>query len=127
MKKIRVCCAIIRSDDKILAAKRGPSMAQAGCWEFPGGKVEAGESDAACLKREIAEELNLHLIDLKYFTETSFTYPDFEIELVAYLCDEFTGIMKLAEHEEAGFWEIKDLSQLHWAPADLPIVKLLIN
>ncbi|MCB0646931.1 MAG: (deoxy)nucleoside triphosphate pyrophosphohydrolase [Saprospiraceae bacterium] len=127
MKKIKVCCAIIVQDGKVLAAKRGPQMAMSGYWEFPGGKVMDGEEYEDCLIREIKEELDIDIVQLKYFTTHLHPYADFIIELIAFTCIPTQKDFVLAEHEAAGYFDHENLKKLEWAPADIPIVDLLLQ
>lgn len=125
---IRVTCAIIIENNKILCAQRSQNMSHPLLWEFPGGKIEAGESEAACIIREIKEELNIEINILERLESHFHTYPQKkEIELIPFICGYIGGNFKLKEHKEIRWVSYFDLQQLDWAAADLPIVKVLEN
>ncbi|MCX7547055.1 (deoxy)nucleoside triphosphate pyrophosphohydrolase [Xanthomarina sp. F1114] len=126
MKTILVTCAIIRFDEKILAVQRSGTMKLPLKWEFAGGKIEAGETEIDCIKREVLEELNL-TIDLKErLTPVTHAYPDFKITLIPFLADYVSGELKLREHADYKLVNKGDLPSLDWAEADLPVVKELL-
>lgn len=102
-------------------------MAMAGYWEFPGGKVMEGEEYEECLIREIKEELDIDIIQLKYFTTHLHQYTEFIIELIAFTCIPARKNFVLTEHETAGYFDHENLQKLKWAPADIPIVDLLLQ
>jgi len=121
MKTIEVVAAIIIKDDKILATKRGYGEFL-NMWEFPGGKMEAGETKEAALIREIEEEL-LVLIDVKEFLCTvDYDYPNFHLMMHCFICQIGNGKLTLVEHNDAKWLEVNDLSTLEWLPADLSIL-----
>ena len=84
MNPTRVTCAIIFLQNKILAVQRGKRMSMPMKWEFPGGKIEQGEAEIDCIKREIREELNIEIEVLERLTPSVFDYPTFTIELIPY-------------------------------------------
>jgi 8-oxo-dGTP diphosphatase len=93
-------------------------------WEFPGGKIEKGESPEECLIREIKEELNLDIEIIRTFQSNFHSYsPDKEIELMPYLCRFLGGNLILKEHKKVIWEEVDKLSLLDWAEADLPVLK----
>lgn len=123
---IRVTCAIIIEDNKILCAQRSKNMSHPLLWEFPGGKIETGETEAACIVREIKEELNIEINILERLKSHFYTYPQKkEIELIPFICGFISGNFKLKEHKEIRWVSFCDLEQLDWAAADIPIVKIL--
>lgn len=125
---LRVTCAIIISDEKILCAQRGKIMSHPLLWEFPGGKVESGESDEACIKREILEELNLQIEVQEKLGTTHHKYSETkEIELIPFICSYIGGELKLREHQKVQWLPFCELSNLNWVAADLPIVDELVN
>lgn len=119
---IRVTCALIHRDDRLLAVRRSATMSQPGKWEFPGGKVQAGESDQDCLRRELAEELGLEVRILRQMTAVLHHYPDKSIELVPFVCQWTGGTLHLYEHDAWGWFGPDELSALDWSAADVPIL-----
>lgn len=92
-------------------------------WEFPGGKIEAGESEIDCIKREIFEELNIHIKINERLTPVIHEYPNFKIELIPFTAEYLEGELKLREHSDFVIVNKKELINLDWAEADLPILK----
>lgn len=117
--------AVIRDGDKVLAALRPMGKSLAGYWEFPGGKVEAGEDPRAALRREIREELGceVHVGDL--IVRHVHDYPDATIALSTYWCTISDGAPTALEHAELRWITISELDTLRWPPADLPTLELL--
>ncbi len=129
-KKIRVAAAVIvRNDGKILCAKRGnaknPEAAHK--WEFPGGKVEAGETPEAALVREMREEMDFPVVAKRKLIAVEHEYADFAIVLDAFLCVPANAEAQfvLREHADARWLAPDELDALDWAPADVPVVKRL--
>lgn len=124
----QVIAAIIFVKNKLLIARRGPNKHLAGYWEFPGGKIEQDESDAECLIREIKEELGVDIQVIFYFMENQHDYGSKEILLMTYHCiivskNDFT----LSDHDKVEWVKKSDLLSYNLAPADIPIVKALMN
>jgi 8-oxo-dGTP diphosphatase len=120
-----VTAGILIKNDKVLVGKRAPKSDQAGLWEFPGGKVEVGETPKACLRRELQEELAITVEVEELFGRSFFNYQAGSIELLAYSVRWVAGELKVLAHEEVRFVSADELQQLELAPADLPIaVKL---
>ena len=122
---IRVVCGIIFRDDKILLTRRKVEKSLGGYWEFPGGKVEDGESDIEALKREIKEELGIKIFNLSYFTENLHKYEKYTICLKAYLCETNSDPKKLIDHDSYKWCNILKIKEKELAPADIPILKKL--
>lgn len=122
---IEVTCAIIQQQGKILATKRSHGMHLAGQWEFPGGKIEEGETGEACIVREILEELNINVRVKRKFIPISHQYPDKEILLIPFLCEIMSGEIRLREHDEFRWVGKEDILQLNWAAADMELI--LVN
>ena len=125
--QIHVVGAIIRRGDEILCAQRGPEMTMPGLWEFPGGKVESGETEQAALAREIEEEL-LCTIHVGAHVDTSTHAYDFgDVILATYAATLADGEPRATEHAQLRWVAASDLRSLDWAPADLPAVDKLIR
>ncbi len=120
---IQVACAIIEQKGKVFAAKRGADMTNPHVWEFPGGKVETNESAEFCLKREIKEELSIEIQILQPLPVVKYQYPDFIIELFPFRCEWVAGNIFLKEHSTADWFDPKQLLNLNWSEADLPVLK----
>ena len=126
-KEIHVVGAVIKSNNKILCAQRGPGKALAYLWEFPGGKVEPGETDKEALEREIREEL-LCKIDVKNKVTTTLHEYDFGfVNLTTFECDLLEGEPVLTEHVAVKWLAVEELSTLEWAPADIPAIEILMG
>jgi 8-oxo-dGTP diphosphatase len=128
MKKIEVVAAVIFHNEKILCVQRGDNKYSyiAFKYEFPGGKVEEGETNEQAIKREILEELNLPItIDSKFIT-VNHEYPDFILIMHSFLCSCSTPELQLSEHIDYKWLDKTELKPLDWAAADIPIVDKLI-
>ena len=122
-KQINVVGAIIVKNGKILCAQRGYDKSLPELWEFPGGKIEIGESPSQALKREIREELLLELAnDIEEFMFTSYEYDFGIINLTTFICHIQNGEPTLTEHIEIKWLNKSELDQIEWAPADIPTV-----
>lgn len=127
-KSIRVTCAIIFHEEKILVAQRSEKMDLAYKWEFPGGKIEENESAESCLKREIKEELNIEIEVKKEFKSNFHCYKGGkEIELIPFLCGYISGYLIVKEHRQIQWIEPENLPVLDWAEADVPILNDFIK
>lgn len=122
---LQVTCAILLKDDKILICQRAASMKLALKWEFPGGKIEEGESKQECLSREIKEELGIDITILEELSSVTHHYPDFSICLFPFLCQTSNPKLKVKEHAQVKWVRLEELEQYDWAAADIPIVKEL--
>jgi 8-oxo-dGTP diphosphatase len=122
-KTIRVTCAIIMNNGKILVAQRSEKMDLPLKWEFPGGKIEPNETPESCLIREIREELNIDIELKERFKSNFHTYrEDREIELIPFLCGYIKGSLAAKEHGRIEWMAPENLLILDWADADVPIV-----
>jgi len=120
---IEVTCAIIQDGLKVLAVKRAHGMHLAGKWEFPGGKIEAGETQEDCIVREIREELDIEVKALKKLKSIEHHYPEKNIRLIPFLCSITSGDIDLKEHEESR-WVLKnEILVLDWAEADTKVIE----
>jgi 8-oxo-dGTP diphosphatase len=122
---ISVTCAIIQRDDKILAAQRGQDTHLSGKWEFPGGKVDEGESEEDCIIREIREELGVEVTPTSRLSENVHDYGDKQIRLIPFQCELVSGEPVAREHASLRWVSIHDLADLTWCEADVPIVEQL--
>ncbi|WP_218843355.1 (deoxy)nucleoside triphosphate pyrophosphohydrolase [Winogradskyella wichelsiae] len=127
MKIIPVTCAIILFDKKVLAVQRSEAMKLPLKWEFAGGKIESGESEIDCIKREIFEELNIQIEVKERLTPVIHQYPDFKIKLIPFTAEYVSGDLKLKEHSNFVLANKQELFNLDWAEADLPILKEFIK
>lgn len=118
-----VVCAIVEHEGKVLIARRGPSMSMAGHWEFPGGKIEAGESAETALKREISEELGLDIQVGDAWPPSNWQDGNRLIRLLPFRCRILGGELCLLEHDAAEWVAPLALMERNWAPADIPIVQ----
>ena len=121
MKTIEVVAAVIMKDKQVLATQRGYGDLQ-GRWEFPGGKIEAGEDHTTALSREIQEELDVSIVVGEFLTTVEYNYPNFHLIMHAYQC-ELKGEFHLQEHSEARWLTKETLYDVDWLEADLPIVE----
>jgi 8-oxo-dGTP diphosphatase len=121
--KIHVTCALMVREGKVLCTQRGPTMALPFQWEFPGGKIEEGETAEECILREIKEELNLEIRVLERGPSAELVYEDGKVlELIPFICEVVEGALELKEHSEARWCGVEELEVLEWAQADLGIV-----
>ncbi|HWU23973.1 MAG TPA: (deoxy)nucleoside triphosphate pyrophosphohydrolase [Nocardioides sp.] len=123
-KQITVVGAVIVSDGAVLCARRGMG-ALAGMWEFPGGKIEPGESPHEALVREIEEELGCTVTVGELVTTTTHVYDAGVLTLTTYYCELVSGTPELTEHSELAWLAPADLGRLDWAPADLPAMEVV--
>ncbi len=124
MKTIEVVAAIIRKEDKIFATQRGYGDFK-DWWEFPGGKVEAGETPEEALIREIKEELSTEISIDKFLYTVEYDYPNFHLTMHCYICSLLSEAMHLNEHEAARWLKKEDIHTVNWLPADeilLPMI-----
>lgn len=121
-KRIEVVAAIIRDDDgRIFATQRGYGAMKDG-WEFPGGKMEAGETPEDALRREIKEELDTLIVVEDLLCTVEWDYPDFHLTMHCYWCRVESGSLTLKEHEAARWLTIDQLDTVDWLPADREVV-----
>ena len=124
MKIVKVVAAVIRKGDKIFATARGYGEFK-GQWEFPGGKIEAGETPQQALKREILEELETEIIVGDLIDTIEYDYPAFHLSMDCYLCTVIEGNLTLMEHEDARWLTPEELYDVKWLPADVTAVNLV--
>ena len=121
-KTVKVVAALIRKDDKIYAARRGHGHGK-GSWEFPGGKVEPGETSEAALVREIQEELDTIIEVGALFDIVEYDYPEFHLSMECYWCSVVSGDLVLEEHTAARWLSKDELFDVEWLPADVELIK----
>lgn len=121
MKVIEVVAAVIKHEDKFFITKRGYGEF-IDMWEFPGGKVEAGESREEALHREIREELELEIGDLEYLTTVDYNYPNFNLIMHCYVCKIEGGVLKLNAHNDVKWVTLDEMKDEKWVPADVQVV-----
>ncbi len=124
MKKIEVVAAIITNDDKIFVTQRGYGEFKGG-WEFPGGKMEAGETPEQALVREIQEELDTEIKVGQLVDTIEYNYPNFHLTMHCYLCTILSGSLVLKEHEAAKWLTLSTLDSVEWLPADISLINHL--
>ena len=124
MKTIRVVAAIIRDKGRIFATQRGYGPYKDG-WEFPGGKIEPGETPEEALKREIREELDTEIEVGEPAGHIEYDYPEFHLSMDCYLCTVVSGSLVLKEHESARWLSRDELEAVRWLPADLSVIAKL--
>ena len=124
MKQIEVVAAIIRKGDKIFATQRGYGEWK-DWWEFPGGKMEAGETPEDALKREIREELSTEISVDEFLCTVEYDYPAFHLKMNCYLCSLLTETLHLNEHEAAKWLSINNLDSVKWLPADVKVLEVI--
>ena len=127
MKTIEVVAAVIFREGKVLCVQRAEHDKEYVSlkWEFPGGKVEVGESREEALVREIEEELVVEIDELQYLMTVEHSYPDFHLTMHAHTCALKAGEVTLKEHVALKWLEVEELGQLDWAVADVPIIRKL--
>ena len=126
MKRIEVVAAIIRKEGRIFATQRGYGEWK-DWWEFPGGKMEPGETPEEALKREIREELSTEIRVDELLCIVEYDYPKFHLTLHCYLCSLVTKALHLNEHEAARWLANDELDSVKWLPADREVIEKMRN
>jgi len=122
MKQIEVVASIIRKGDKIFATQRGYGDFK-DWWEFPGGKMEVGETPEEALKREIREELSAEISVDEFLCTVEYDYPAFHLTMHCYLCSLIGEALHLNEHEAARWLTKEQLDSVKWLPADMKVIE----
>ena len=126
MKTVNVVAAVIRDGDRVFATARGYGEFK-GQWEFPGGKIEIGETPEAALVREIKEELDMEISVGDFLYTVEYDYPTFHLSMRCYWCSIVSGDLKLKEHEAARWLNKASIDSVDWLLADLEIIPLIKN
>ena len=124
MKRIEVVAAIIRREDEVFATQRGYGDWK-DWWEFPGGKMEPGETPEGALKREIREELSTEINVDEFLCTVEYDYPKFHLTMHCFLCSLQTEAIHLNEHEASRWLRKDELESVNWLPADKIVIKAL--
>ena len=124
MKTINVVAAIIHDDGKIFATQRGYGDFEGG-WEFPGGKIEAGEEPEAAVVREIQEELETTVNVEKFLIQVEHDYETFHLTMKCYVCSIAEGTLNLLEHKDAKWLDAETIDSVDWLPADVAVVEAI--
>ena len=126
MKTIRVVAAIIIEKEKVFATQRGYGEFKDG-WEFPGGKIELGETPETAIVREIKEELDTEIEVVKLLDTVEYDYPQFHLSMDCFICKIKSGDLVLKEHEAAKWLTKENLDSVNWLPADLSLIEKIRN
>ena len=121
-KNIKVVAAIIKKEKQIFATQRGYGDYK-DWWEFPGGKIEQGETPEEALVREIKEELDTTITVDRFLMTVEYDYPDFHLSMDCFFCSIESGNLTLLEHEAAKWLPVNNLRQVNWLPADMEIIE----
>lgn len=121
---IDVAAAVILSGNRVFTARRRPGMHLAGYWEFPGGKVEHGETPEQCLRRELREEFGVTTRIGDFLGESLYDYGAKKVRLLAYHTEHITGDFQLIDHDDVRWLAIDELASVAWAPADIPFLEI---
>jgi 8-oxo-dGTP diphosphatase len=121
-RHLHVACAIIEQEGTVLAAQRSATMTLPFKWEFPGGKIEAGESPEECLIRELMEELGISVFINAALSPATHSYPDFTVTLYPFTCRLAGGLITPHEHRALKWIEPERMPELDWTAADLPVI-----
>ena len=126
---LEVVAAVIHLKGKVICVRRGPNVQEfiSDKWEFPGGKVEVGESREEALVREIREELSVDIEVSEFLMTVEHTYPDFHLTMHVFRCVLIQGEITLNEHVALKWLSVDELDQLDWAAAYVPVVKSLMQ
>ena len=124
MKTVRVVAAVIRDNNRIFATQRGYGDLKGG-WEFPGGKIEKGETPQEALKREICEELDTEILVGELIDTIEFDYPTFHLSMDCFWCEVVKGDLVLKEHEAEKWLNKNTIDEVEWLPADVTLIDVI--
>ena len=122
MKTIRVVAAVIKDNGRIFATQRGYGDFKGG-WEFPGGKIEEGETPQEALKREICEELDTEIVVGDLIDTIEYDYPTFHLSMDCFWCEIVNGDLVLKEHQAARWLDKDTIKDVQWLPADIELIE----
>lgn len=122
-----VGAVIVNEDNELFAAQRPEGKSLAGMWEFPGGKIEEGETPREALAREFKEELDCTIKVKEFITRTVYEYDFATIALSTYYSELEEGEIVLKEHQDAKWLGVSEISELEWAPADIPAINKIVK
>ena len=126
MKTVKVVAAIIINNNRVFATQRGYGEFKDG-WEFPGGKIELGETPQEALVREIKEELDTEIEVKDYLETVEYDYPEFHLSMDCFFCEIKSGELVLKEHEAAKWLTAETLDSVDWLPADKGLIEEIRN
>lgn len=124
MKVVEVVAAVIKRDNEIFITRRGYGEF-INMWEFPGGKIEKGETREEALHREIKEELELEIKNLEFLTTIDYDYESFHLTMHCFICEVAGGNLKLNAHNDVKWVHVNELKNEKWVPADVLVVEKL--
>jgi len=125
MNHLKIVAAIFSEQNKVLAMKRAAHKPAAGKWEFPGGKIEPGETPEQAIRREIREELNIEITRLTHFDNSKTVTTEWEVELDCFLVESDSMPTESTDHDEMRWVEIDHLHNLDWLEADIKVIEKL--
>ena len=124
---ISVLAGIIRKKNKVLIGRRAPHERAPGLWEFPGGKMEQGETPEECLKRELMEELGIKADIGTFFTKYEYKYPHVTYQMYFYFVDTFSGNLEYNAHDKLEWIRTDEFKKYDFLPGDQPVLDLLCS
>ena len=128
MKEIQVTGALIKKNDKYLIGRRGPNEKSPGLWEFPGGKIEEGETPIECIKRELKEELNINAEIGDLVTKYNYDYPNVSYLLYFFKIKSYVGEFKIIVHDKLEWVSLNDFHKYDFLRGDTPLInQMLLN
>ena len=124
---IKVVAGILQKDDKVLIARKAPGKALEGYFEFPGGKIEEGETPEESLVRELMEEMSIKVKVNKYVGESIYDYGNIVVSLKGYTAEILEGEITLSDHDMYKWVALEEINDYKLAPADIPLVEYLLD
>jgi len=127
MKEIQVTGALIKKNDKYLIGRRGPNEKSPGLWEFPGGKIEKGETPIECIKRELKEELNINAEIGDLVTKYNYDYPNVSYLLYFFKVKSYIGEFKIIVHDKLEWVSLNDFHKYDFLQGDTPLINQMLS